>query len=78
MTMRPTLEPIVSAPAARATGKRPAGWRFPALAIAAVFVAGGLALASIWMDGGLFLVLIVIAGLCAAAYLFWSLLNDPA
>lgn len=51
------------------------GWRLTALAAVGVSALAGIALASIWMNSGHVIILLVIAGPCILACLFWSLLS---
>jgi hypothetical protein len=51
------------------------GWRLAALAAVGAGAAAGIAVASIWMSSGHVIILLVIAGPCILAGLFWSLFS---
>jgi len=51
------------------------GWRLTALAAVGVSALAGIAVASIWMTSGYVIILLVIAGPCMLACLFWSLFS---
>jgi len=52
------------------------GWRLIALAAVGVSALAGIAVASIWMNSGHVIILLVVAGPCILACLFWSLFSD--
>lgn len=52
------------------------GWRRTALAAVGVSASAGIAVAAIWMTSGHVIILLVIAGPCILACLFWSLFSS--
>ena len=60
----------------RAPRKWMSAWRLAGLATAVAGVTVGLGLAGNWLTGGQVIILLVIAGPCALACLFWSRFSD--
>ncbi len=76
MAVRSLAETRTRAGELRPPRKWMRGWRLAAVATAATATVAGFGLAGSWLTSGHVLVLLVIAGPCVLACLFWSLLSE--